>query len=122
MSHRAFGLPESINELSGTSNVSTLTVLKAFTNLGSTYHTLLFCLQNTDVSNSVTVTIETSEDGVYPDAAVLWTLNCPPQKQVSLEVGPGLLRRYWRLSANTAGPSYPTVAASWCVRGVHRST
>lgn len=63
-----------------------------------------------------------SEDGIYPDANVIWTLNCPPQKQASVEIGPGLLRRYWRLSANSAGPSYPTVATLWGVRGIHRST
>ena len=122
MASRPFGLPEAINELAGTTPISTLTVLKAFTNLGSTYHTLLFCVQNTDATNSAIITIETSEDGVYPDAHVIWTLTCPSQKQVSLEVGPGLLRRYWRLSANSPGPSYPEVAIKWAVRGVHRTT
>jgi hypothetical protein len=121
-SNRAYGLPESINELAGTTNVSTLTVLKAFTNLGSYYHTLLFVVQNTDNTNTVTVTIETSEDGVYADQHVLWSLSCPAQKQASLEVGPGLLRRYWRISANSQGPGYPTVALKWAVRGVHRTT
>lgn len=122
MSQRPFGLPEAINELSGTTNVSTLTVLKAFTNLGSAYHTLLFCLQNTDNSNNVTLLVETSEDGVYPDTNVKWTIACPAQKQASVEIGPGLLRRYWRVSAYSDSPGYATVAVKWAVRGVHRST
>lgn len=121
-SSRPYGLPESINDWSGSTNVSTLAVLKAFANLGSNYHTLLFCVQNLDLANSVTVIIETSEDGIYPDALVLWTLTCPAQKQVSLEVGPGLLRRFWRISAHTASPGFPTVPVTWTVRGVHRST
>jgi hypothetical protein len=119
---RPFGLPEAINELDGTSNVSTLTVLKAFTNLGSSYHTLLFAIQNTDSTNNVNLLVETSEDGVYPDAAVRWTVVCPAQKQASVEVGPGILRRFWRVSAYTDSPGYATVACKWAVRGVHRST
>ena len=122
MSATPFGRPESINELAGTTNVSTLTVLKAFTNLGSDYHTLLFAVQNTHATETCYFTIETSEDGVYPDANVTWYLTCPAQKQASLEVGPGILRRYWRISANTTSPGYPTVAVKWAVRGVHRST
>lgn len=122
MALRPFGLPEAINELAGTTDVSTLTVLKAFTNLGSYYHTLLFVVQNTDAVNTVTFTVETSEDGEYPDQHVLWTISCCAQKQASLEVGPGLLRRYWRISANSQGPDYPTVSVKWAVRGVHRTT
>jgi len=119
---RPFGLPESITELAGTVNVSTLTVVKNWINLGSTYHTLLFAVQNTHATESCFVTVETSEDGVYPDANVTWLITCPAQKQASLEVGPGILRRYWRISANTTSPGYPTVAVKWAVRGVHRST
>ena len=122
MAATSFGRPESINELAGTTNVSTLTVLKAFTNLGSSYHTLLVAVQNTHATETAYVTVETSEDGVYPDANVIWTLTCPAQKQASLELGPGILRRYWRISANTTSPGYPTVALKWCVRGCERST
>jgi hypothetical protein len=122
MATRPFGLPESINELAGTADVSTLTVLKAFTNLGSSYHTLLFCVQNTDAVNDVTLVVETSEDGVYPDASVVWVVSCPAQKQATVECGPGILRRFWRVSAHSADPEYPVVAVKWAVRGVHRST
>ena len=117
-----FGRPEAVNELDGTISVATLTVLKAFTNLGSSYHTLLFVLQNTDNANAVTLLVETSEDGVYPDTSVKWTVVCPAQKQASVEVGPGLLRRFWRDSAYSDGPGYATVLCKWAVRGVHRST
>jgi hypothetical protein len=113
-------LPEAINELAGTASVSTLTVLKAFTNLGSDYHTLLFVVINTDDTDTVTVTIETSEDGVHPDGTSIWTLTAAPGKQASMEVGPGLLRRYWRMSANTDSPGFPTAAVTWCIRGVNR--
>ena len=119
---RPYGLLEAINELPGTTTISTLTVLKAFTNLGSNYHTLLFVLQNTDAANAVTMTVETSEDGVYPDANLLWNITCPAGKQVSVEVGPGTTRRYWRLSATSMGPSYPEVAVKWAIRGAHRTT
>lgn len=118
---RPYGLPEHIVPVT-TADVSTLTVLKAFEAMGSTYHTLLFILVNNDASNSVTMTVETSEDGLHPDANLLWNVTCPAGKQVSVEVGPGTLRRYWRLSATSAGPSYPTVSTTYSIRGVHRST
>ena len=110
-------LPDTVT--SGSATVSTLTVLKAFTNFGSDYHTLLFYVRNDDAADTVTVTIETSEDGVAPDAVSVWNLTCTPLKQVSLEVGPGLLRRYWRISAATADP-YPSAAVTWGIRGVSR--
>lgn len=118
---RPYGLPEYIVEPT-TTNVSTLTVLKAFEAFGSTYHTLLFVLINNDASNSVTMTVETSEDGTHPDANLIWNVTCPAGKQVSVEVGPGVLRRYWRLSGTGVVPSYPTTSVTWAIRGVHRST
>lgn len=119
---RPYGLPEAITDLAGNVTVSTLTVLKAFTNLGSTYHTLLFVLHNTSASSNTTMLVETSEDGTYADAHIKWTVTCPPGKQASVEVGPGILRRFWRLSAYSDSPSYPEVAVKWAIRGVHRST
>lgn len=111
---------EPIDNLSGDTPVDTLTVLKAFTALGGEYHMLLFTLVNLDETNSVTMIIETSEDGTHPDAANVWTLVAPPGKQVSYEHGPGQIRKYWRISAHTASPGYPTVNVQWAVKGVTR--
>jgi hypothetical protein len=113
-------LPDTIDGMSGSVNVSTLTVLKAFTNLGSEYHVLLFAVVNESGTDPVTVIIETSEDGVHPDGVSVWTLEAEPDKQVSLEVGPGLLRQYWRISAHTEDPAYPTAPVRWAIRGVSR--
>lgn len=112
----SFGFPEDINSLAGTTNVGALTVLKAWTPLGSSYETLLFVLQNTDGATACDLIVETSEDGVYPDGTQTWTIAAAAGKQASLEVT-DVIRKYWRVSAQTAGP---TVAVKWSIRGVHR--
>lgn len=112
--------PETIDGLTGSTPVSTLTVLKAFTRLGNEYHTLLFVLVNLDVTNEVSMIVETSEDGVHADSVAVWTLNAAPGKQASFEIGPGQTRSYWRLSAQTESPSFPTVNVQWAVKGVTR--
>jgi hypothetical protein len=59
------------------------------------------------------VTLETSEDGTYVDGVATQTKACAAGKQVSFELGL-LLRRYWRLSAQTASGSTTMKA---CIRG-----
>lgn len=113
-------LPETIDTASGDIDVSTLTVLKAFTNLGWDYHTLLFVMVNKSASDNVTMLVETSEDGVYPDGLVKWERVAAPLKQVSLELGPWIMRRYWRVSAYSDSPGFPTVPVSWSIRGAYR--
>ena len=116
----AYAVAESINELGAQVSVLTsLTVLKAFTNLGSSYDTLLFVVVNLDVTNPCTLLVETSEDGVHPDANIVYTFSCPAGKQASLELGPGLIRRFWRVSSTATGA---TVQVQWSVRGIHRTT
>lgn len=110
---------EDIDGLSGNINVDTLTVLKAFTALGGEYHTLLFTLVNLG-ADPVTFIVETSEDGTHADSVAVWTLTATAGKQASLEIGPGQIRKYWRISAHTTSPAYPTAAVQWAIRGVTR--
>jgi len=92
-------------------NVSTLTTLLQFqtwTNLDS----LLVALVNLDTTNPVTLRVETSEDGIHPDDEYFEKV-APAGKQASIEIGPSARRTYWRVSAYTASPAYPTVAVKW---------
>jgi hypothetical protein len=111
-------LAETITD-STTTSVSTLTVLKNWTDLGGTHNQLLFWLSNTDATNYVDLFIETSEDGVRPDIHVE-TVRVPAGKQGSKEIGPFQLRRYWRVSAQTVSPVFPTAVVKWGIRGVSR--
>ena len=102
----------------GTS-VSTLTVLEAFTNRGSKYRGLLYTLINLDGSNTVDLILETSQDGTRPDSRIKWQETAAAGEQVSVEID-ATMRFYWRLSAQTASPGFPTVSVKWEIRGVPR--
>jgi hypothetical protein len=118
---RTLGKPEIIRS-SATQNVSTATTLLSFANgdLGTKYSTLLFVLINNDVSENANLLIETSEDGTAADAQEKYALVAPAGQQTSVEIGPNIVRRYWRLSAYSDADSYPTVSISWIVRGIPR--
>ncbi len=96
--------------------VSTLTPLLPFTALVR-YQLLLFSVQNVDPTNTVTVFIETSEDGESVDTALVYTYTLEPGQQASLQVGPDQIRTYYSLSAQTLGPSFPTAQVTWKLRG-----
>lgn len=99
-------------------NVSTLTVLKAFFDVASSYSSALFALTNLDATNPVTFIVETSEDGSHADGDTSWSFTVAPGTQQSLEVG-GVLRRYWRISAQTTNP-YPVAQVTWTITGIDR--
>lgn len=109
-------LPETMTPFGAAVNVTgSLTPLFAFANY-SRYRNLLFTFVNTDATNSVTITVETSQDGTHPDINV-YTYVLPAGKQCSLEVSPPKLRRYFRASGQTAGP---TVATTYQIEGGRR--
>lgn len=97
-------------------NVSTLTTLETFT-LFEGFKTLLFTVVNLDSSNSVTMILETSQDGIHPDDDKTYLVSAGPGKQASNEVGPCPLRRWWRISAQTQSPTFPIVAVKWQISG-----
>lgn len=93
-------------------NVSTLTTLVPFTDW-STRDSILFALINLDSTNSVTLRLETSQDGTHPDGSAAQEVTAGPGQQASMEIGPRPVRRYWRLSAYTSSPSFPVVAVKF---------
>lgn len=97
-------------------NVSTLTPLVEWTSV-TDFVKALFALQNTDGVNGVSLIVETSEDGVHPDAE-FWRAIAPAGDQVSYEIGPKEMRKFYRMSAVTASPGFPTVAVNWQMRGL----
>jgi hypothetical protein len=88
-------------------NVSTLTAMVPFTNWTAA-DALLFAIINLDSTNPVTMRVESSEDGIHPDVDFTEVV-APPGQQASIEVGPAPVRSYWRVSAYTQSPAYPTV-------------
>jgi hypothetical protein len=104
-------------------SVSVLTALLPFT---SWPHTggLLFAVVNLDAANPLTVILDRSEDGVSPDSDPVTgktqTATAPPLSQCSFEIGPNPLASYWRLSAHTASPGFPTVQVKWRVKAIVR--
>lgn len=111
---------KTVRSLSAPVPVSTLTTLLAFTDLGAHHSALLFAVMNLSETESVNVKIDTSEDGVHPDDYRSHLIVAPPGMQASLEIGPILLRRYFRLAAYTTSPAFPTAYVQWTVRGVTR--
>lgn len=86
--------------------VSTLTPLLPFFDF-SLFQVILLSVQNVDPTSSVTVYFETSEDGINSDPQLTYSYTILPGQQCSLEVGPQQIRRYYSISAETTGPSFP---------------
>lgn len=113
-------VPKIVRPLSSPVPVSTLTTLMAFEEVGRHYSMLLFAMVNLSLVDTVTFRVETSETGVHPDEYRTYNIEAPPQKQASLELGPVLLRHFFRLSAFTTSPAFPTAFVQWMIRGVAR--
>lgn len=112
-----------------TTSVSVLTVLMPFTDIAKAaasanvsyadiLETVLFAVINKDPANTVTVIFETSEDGVTPDTALIWTYNIGPGQQCSLEIGPKFIRKFFAITAHTQSPGFPTASVQWTARGL----
>jgi hypothetical protein len=104
-----------ITDFAASQAVSTLTVLMPWTDFTS-YDALLFSVVNLSSAETLTVAFDTSPDGVSPDADRAATVTVGPLKSGSIEVGPGLLRTKWRISANTQSP-FNAAQVQWQVLG-----
>ncbi len=103
-------------------NVSTTTILKPFFDPGFVVDSLLFVGINTGASDAW-LQLETSEDAGQdgtssPDQTRTQVVSMPAGTQASFEVGPYRTRRYWRLSAYTTSPGFPTTTVKWKIVGV----
>lgn len=96
--------------------VSTVAPLLPFTAF-TRYQLLLVSVQNVDPTNPVQVTIETSEDGESVDTQLVYQYTIQPGQQCSLQIGPDQIRSFYAISAQTAGPSFPTAQVTWKVKG-----
>lgn len=101
--------------LSAPVSVSTTTLLLPWQKTGTGPRTMLFYVINLDPTNQVTVTVDTSELPPYPDDDKATPLVIAPLRQGSAEVGPFAMRAWFRVTAVTDGPSYPTVSVRWGV-------
>ena len=100
--------PERKNKSAGSLAVSTTTPLVAFTSMGNSARVVGGSFENADASETLEVTIETSEFGTYADTEAV-VLTIPPQKEGSFEVGPGQSRCFFRASARTLSGNAVTV-------------
>ncbi len=106
---------------SGDTSVSTLTTVTRAVNGSSwldlaDYHHLLF-IGATDGAEDISLLVEFSDDGEHADVNVQNAL-VPAGAASSIEVGPGTLHRYWRLSGTTADLSAKVL--KWRIIGVPR--
>jgi hypothetical protein len=99
----------------GLTSVSVLTTLVNWTDV-SQFDVILASLENQDASATVTLILEYSAFGTYPDSDTRNTVDAPPQKEACIEAGPNQSHKYVRLSAQSTGTG--NVRAS--LRGVHR--
>jgi len=117
--HEGYILNKPATFQSGTGvSVSTLTPLTGWLSVID-FVKVLFALQNTDVTNEVSLIVETSEDAATPDA-VFWRATAPAGDQVSYQIGPKDVHTYFRMSAVTDSPGFPTVVVNWQMRGIAR--
>jgi hypothetical protein len=112
--------PRTIAESSAPVNVSVLTTLYPFTDVGTHHSSLLFAVVNLSATNTLHMVIDTSEDGTHPDGTNQIVVDVAPGYQGSYEVGTLQIRKYFRLSAYTDSPAFPVASANWYIRGVAR--
>lgn len=104
---------------SAATNVSTLTTLLNWTDLGSDWASLAFHLDNTDVTNTCTLIVEASQGSLRANDRQQ-TYVVPLSREGSIEIGPPNLYTFYRISAQTVSPSFPVVSIKWAVTGQRR--
>jgi hypothetical protein len=103
--------------------VSTVTTIMPWTRLQA--DRLAFFVKNVDLAVAVTFLLDagvldpqTQEIYFDPRATiVIGDGPCPPNTPDSVEIGDLPVRPWWRLSARTQGPSWPTALVKFCVLG-----
>lgn len=119
MSATYFPFPDSAVEFgSSATNVTGATVMEAFT-ATRIYVTGAYTVENGHASNALTMSVEFSHRGTYPDDSMAQTLIVQPLKEGTVAWGeahkPGA--DYVRL---TVTPSSGTIPVRWRRRGVYR--
>jgi hypothetical protein len=94
-------------------SVSVVTVVLPWTQMHPHWKNALLAVVNLSGTETLTVTMDVSEDGSSPDTDKQQVLTVLPGCQGSFEFDEGMLRTYVRLSANTQGPSYNPALAKW---------
>jgi len=97
-----------------TVSVSTLTALMDWTDL-SGYPDIVPVLINDDATNNVNLIVETSDDpgGTKKPDIFQRTTAIPALKQGAEDITNH--RKYWRISAQTDSPGFPTVSVRWAL-------
>lgn len=98
-----------------TTNVSTLTAVLAFERLPKPFNNLYITMDNTDGVNTVWLRVEQSSDGVYVDIDSPPELEITASKSGTIVIPRANFRSYYRISAYTLTPGFPTVSIKWRV-------
>ena len=99
--------------------VSTLTPLLAFTDLGSDFSALAIFLNNTDTTNTVQLIVEFSHGGTNVLESATQTKTIVASREDYVEISPPNPLTYVRISAQTLSP-FPTVNVQWSIIGLRR--
>jgi hypothetical protein len=80
-------------------------------------HRMFVVLINDDGSNNANLIVETSEDPSVSKKvdAMVFNSPCLPSAQTSIEIDNPSARKYYRVSAQTDSPGFPTVNIRWQV-------
>lgn len=108
-----------IKALSGSTNVSTLTVLQDWLDV-SGYELVIPTIQNLDGANNVTLIVDVSRSGSSKNTGRQQTMLVAAGDEGDVEISIPNPRRKIRISAQTDSPAFLTVAVKWALDGIQR--
>ena len=111
---------ETIYEFSDPANVSTLTTLLVFSDIKD-FSGLGIHLRNLDVTNDVTLIVDTSLGGAVPNTGRRQTTVIGPGEEGSIEIPPPMWARYLRIAAESESPGFPVVSVEWALIGIRNA-
>lgn len=96
-------------------NVSTLTTLLPFTDVGSENQHVTIFLDNLDATNTVDLIVDVSHGGVHANSFRQQRVTVEASGEGSVELPHPMPYTYVRISAQTASPSFPAVQVKWAI-------
>jgi hypothetical protein len=117
---RPASYPVEIYSYGSTTNISTLTTLLAFTDLGSDFRHLTVFMLNTDGANNANLVIDLSHGSTGELDEMTKTVSIPALKEGYFTIDDPNPFTYIRIAGQTDSPSFPVVAIKWSVVGFRR--
>lgn len=96
-------------------NVSTLTTLLPFTDIGSENQFATIFLDNQDATNTVDLIVDVSHGGAHANSFRQQRITISPLDEGSIDLEAPNTFTFVRVSAQTASPAFPTVGIKWAI-------